>query len=121
MFGKEFTGLNMIIHCLSPGIILLAVSMVICSYFSGTGKVYINTTSSLIGLLFTIPLALWIIPKYGISGAAVVCSISYGASAIWTIYQFKKRAKLKLNDFFLTSGDVKKMVKITYNLLHGTN
>lgn len=118
LFGKDFTGLNLVILILSPGIILLSLNMIICSYFSGTGRVHINTIGSVIGLCFTIPLALWLIPGFGIPGAAMVCSVSYCVTTLWGIIQFAKYTRLKLINFLLSFQDIKKITKIVVHLLN---
>ncbi len=82
VFGDEFASLQVLIRILSPGILFFAGALILLNYFSGIGKQYVNSAASISGLMITLLLAFILIPKYGMQGAAVVASISYGITAL---------------------------------------
>ena len=106
VFGKAFTDIKPVILYLSPGILFLALSTIFTHYFSGLGKNHINTIASSIGLVFTIVFCLWLIPIYGIAGAAAATSFSYFSSLLYLSYQFVYRQKVSLSAFNFTRKDL---------------
>lgn len=59
----------------------------------GRGKPQIGTYAALISLAVNIPLNLWLIPRWGISGAAFASSIAYIVATLVVITAFCKIAK----------------------------
>ena len=60
----------------------MAFSNVLDNYFSAIRHLNVQILKSLVVLIFTFVLSLWLIPKYGIDGACVVNAASYVISAI---------------------------------------
>jgi O-antigen/teichoic acid export membrane protein len=110
VFGKDFTGIPWIIFSLGFGIISLSVNMMFSAFFSGTGKIYLNTYGSLIGLTITLCTAFILIPKYGIIGAAIVNSISYCSTTIYSIVVFKNTTGTKLHEFLINYYDFNRLM-----------
>ena len=52
------------------------------------GRPITNSYGSIVGLIFNIPLLLYLIPKYGIYGAAVATTLSYLVISIYLIWAF---------------------------------
>ncbi|HYM09356.1 MAG TPA: oligosaccharide flippase family protein, partial [Bryobacterales bacterium] len=67
---------------LLPGICGMAASSIQSAYLSGVGMVHINAAVAAAGLALNVALNLLLIPRYGISGAAVASSLTYWAQAI---------------------------------------
>ncbi|MEI6695282.1 MAG: polysaccharide biosynthesis C-terminal domain-containing protein [Bacteroidota bacterium] len=107
IFGKEFVNINRIMLCLAPGVIVYSFSLLIGHYFSGTGKIYINTISSSFGLIITLLLSFWAIPQWGFYGAAIVTSISYIITSTVVVYFFRKESGYGIKDLFPQWIDVK--------------
>lgn len=82
IFGADFVGLKKVILILSPGTLAIAVSNVFGNYFSAIGKLDVLIYKSAIGLFFTVVLALLLIPKFNIIGAATVNTVSYIVSSL---------------------------------------
>lgn len=81
IFGPEFGGVKTVVLWMSPGILAIAFSNVLGNYFSAIRNLNILIVKSAAGLLFTLGLSLWLIPKFQITGACVVNSISYFVSS----------------------------------------
>ncbi|MFZ4414332.1 MAG: polysaccharide biosynthesis C-terminal domain-containing protein [Bacteroidales bacterium] len=107
IFGKEFVNINRIMLCLAPGVIVYSFSLLIGHYFSGTGKIYINTIASSFGLLVTFLLSFWAIPQWGFYGAAIVTTISYIITSAVVVHYFSKESGYGIKDLLPHGKDVK--------------
>jgi O-antigen/teichoic acid export membrane protein len=107
IFGKDFANVNLIMNCLAPGVIFYNFALLIGHYFSGTGKYYINTTASAIGLIITLLLSFYTIPIWGFYGAGVVTSISYITISATVLFFFQKESKISFMLMIPTFQDIK--------------
>ncbi len=107
IFGKEFVNINRIMLCLAPGVIVYSFSLLIGHYFSGTGKIYINTIASTFGLIVTLLLSFWAIPQWGFYGAAIVTSISYIITSFVVVFYFRKYSGFGIKELMPQWKDVK--------------
>ncbi len=98
IFGKEFLNTKMIISLMSIGIISVAVYSMLCHFFSGIGKHYLNTIGTAIGLVLTIVLGIVLIPRYGLKGAALTASLSYLSSLIFAMISFMKLTNTRFRE-----------------------
>lgn len=88
VFGEDFANVGQIVLWLSPGILFIAFSNVIGNFLSATRQLNILILKSAVGLLFTIVLAVILIPKMQIVGACIVNSCSYAVSSLILIAYF---------------------------------
>jgi O-antigen/teichoic acid export membrane protein len=117
VFGKDFSGIPWIIFSLSFGIIALSVNMMFSAFFSGTGKIHLNTIGSLIGLITTLGIAFILIPKYGIIGAAIANSISYCSITIYSFVVFKIETSTRFTEFIVNRKDFSKLIRSMKTLI----
>jgi len=110
VFGNEFGAVRMAIISLSPGVLFFSISFVLSSYFSGTGKHYINTISSISGLVAIILSSLLLIPKYGILGAGFSASFSYLITTLIKGIYFVKQTDFKIKQLLPHKDDVKDFI-----------
>lgn len=106
VFGPEFGHMRGVIASLTAGIVLFSASIVISPYFSGTGRPHINTIGSAIGLVFTVLLGLILIPAYGITGAGITASVSYGITTIWQVGSFLRKERFGLRDLLIRKSEI---------------
>lgn len=90
VFGKDFSSIKPLLFLLMPGILAIAVSNVYGHYFAATNQMKILIVKSSIGLVFTVALSFILIPRYGLTGASVVTSISYLSSSVYLFVAFKR-------------------------------
>lgn len=112
VFGDEFANIRIAILSLSPGILFFSVSFIISSYFSGIGKHYINSISSIVGLIAIILSSLYLIPKYGIIGAGISASFSYFATTLIKLIGFCRIGKVSINQMIPTKRDLSELKEI---------
>lgn len=98
LFGEEFTAINHIIRTLSPGILFFGVYLILCYYFSSTGRPYINAIANIGGLAVTLVAGFLLIPSLESNGAGITASLSYGVMAlIVLVYYIREGKKVKRN------------------------
>ena len=117
VFGKDFSGIPWIIFSLSFGIISLSANMMFSAFFSGNGKIHLNTIGSFIGLVATLCFAFILIPKYGIIGAAISNSISYCSTTIYSLVVFILSTKTKLREFIINRNDFSRFLNSIKGLI----
>lgn len=99
VFGAEFGHVNRVVLILSPGILAMAFSNVLDNYFSAIRHLNVQIFKSVVVLVFTLALSLWLIPRYGIDGACVVNAASYVVSAaILVIYFLSKKSVVDIHE-----------------------
>lgn len=106
IFQSDFTSITMVILSLSPGIIAVALSLILSHYFSGTGQPRFNTISSGIGLILTLILGFTLIPTWGLIGAGITASASYFCSMLYQIIIFKNKTSMKWKSFLPNKQDL---------------
>lgn len=116
IFGNEFGDIRITIISLSPGVLFFSISFIISSYFSGTGKHYINSISSAVGLIIIVILAFILIPDYGIVGAGIAASASYFTTTVIKIFYFIRITGMKTLQLFAVKNDWYNLLKLIRSL-----
>ncbi|MBO4232662.1 MAG: polysaccharide biosynthesis C-terminal domain-containing protein, partial [Bacteroidales bacterium] len=99
VFGPEFGEVKRVVLLLAPGILAIAFSNVLGNYFSAIRKLNILIIKSLIGLIFTLVLALWLIPRWQIDGACIVNAASYLiSSVVLFLYYLSKKSVVDIHE-----------------------
>jgi len=118
VFGEEFHHVQQIIFYLSPGILSIAASMIFSHYFSGTGRPFINTIASAIGLTGIAIGGFVIIPEFGLAGAALATSAAYFCSLVFQWIMFFRLASPHIMDFVPSKKDIKTLQSIYHQLIN---
>jgi O-antigen/teichoic acid export membrane protein len=105
IFGSDFGEMTIAIKTLAPGILLYTVSKVITHFFSGTGRYHYNLICTFAGLLVTLLVGFYWIPKDPLVGAGYTASISYLCTTILFMYFFIKLEKISLKQFLPSMQD----------------
>lgn len=90
LFGSVFLPSVMPLMILLPGIIALGGCKILTADLAGRGKPQFGTYAAFVSLVVNIPLNLWLIPKWGISGAAFASSIAYITATLIVMAAFVK-------------------------------
>jgi O-antigen/teichoic acid export membrane protein len=101
IFGSAFLPSVMPLLILLPGIIAFGIGGVIAADLSGRGRPEFAIYSSLACLVTNIFLNIILIPKWGISGAALASSIAYWVDTLIIIFVFLKISRRPLHEFLL--------------------
>jgi O-antigen/teichoic acid export membrane protein len=101
LLTAEFAGIRKVILGLSGGIVAYGSNRILSHFFIGSGRIRFSAYCSLWGLLTLLVAGFFIIPRYGVLGAAVTSSISYLCMLIFSISVFCKIANASLCELFL--------------------
>lgn len=105
-FGTAFLPSVMPLLILLPGIIALGGAKTLTADLAGRGKPQFGTYASFISLAVNIPLNLWLIPKWGISGAAFASTVAYILATLIIIIAFVKISNSSWKDIiFIKKSD----------------
>lgn len=105
LFSQDFYGIKNIILALALGIISMAGTGVLSSYFSGTGLIYHNTISAFVGLFILFVAGYFFIPIYGLIGAGMSCSASYFFSFLYLLFVFSIKNNIPFSRFLPSKTD----------------
>lgn len=105
---EDFKGVGRIIQGLSVGIIALGSNSVLSHYFIGTGKVKYSTFCSCIGLLVLLITGFFLIPAYGVYGAAISTSIAFLMMLVFSLTAFVRLTNTSLSELLPTKTDFKR-------------
>lgn len=101
LFGKAFIPSVLPLIFLLPGVIALSISKILTADMAGRGMPQFGTYGSLASLAVNFVLNLYLIPRWGIQGAAVASSISYVIAAFIVVVAFVKISGQSLMDILL--------------------
>lgn len=104
--GKEFTTIKLSIFSLFIGVLSVSFSIMYSHYFSGIGKMRISTMSALVGLAVAMIAGYFLIPKYGLVAAGIVCSISYLVNSVFLVVAFLRTTGYSSALLLLTKDDL---------------
>ena len=90
LFGDAFLPSVIPLLILLPGIIALGGAKTLTADLAGRGKPQFGAYAAFVSLAVNIPLNLWLIPKWGIAGAAFASSVAYIIATIVVIIAFVK-------------------------------
>ena len=93
LFGEAYAEVSSMIALLLGGIAPFGVIMIVSAYFSGTGRVWINFVSAIIGFFVGVIFDVLWIPDYGIWGAASASIASYWSTALFVLLVFFSEKK----------------------------
>lgn len=88
LFGKPYTNSVEPFIYLLPGIFLFSINILLAAYYAGKKELFVNFVGSTMCFLIVLILDLWLIPLYGIKGAAIASSVAYSCSGLYFIWRF---------------------------------
>jgi O-antigen/teichoic acid export membrane protein len=111
LYGPEYLPAVKPFILLLPGIISLGVCRIFSSYISARGKPGLITIANILSFIVNLPLIFYLIPKWGIAGAAVASTLAYIVTTIVVSILFLKMTKGSFsNSFIITPDDIRNYV-----------
>jgi O-antigen/teichoic acid export membrane protein len=86
---------------LLPGVVAICITRVITSDLNGRGKPLVATYIAAATAVLGVVLYFWLIPKYGMEGAALASSIIYGFSAVLSLVFFMAQTRVGLSQLLI--------------------
>ena len=106
VFGHEFGEVKTVMFWLAPGVASFGLTIIYGHYFSGIGKIYLNTLASAVGLVITLILGFSLIPTYGLLGAGICSSGSYLGSSVFLTWAFIRETKAGTKELLPSKADL---------------
>lgn len=103
-FGPAFASAAGALLWLLPGISIFSVSNILASYLAGVGLVEKNIYSSIVSLIVTVVLDIYLIPKIGINGASISTSLSYIVFTLMTMWFYIRHTQARWQDIIILKG-----------------
>ena len=114
-FGESYSQSVIPFLYLIPGVVIFSMSKVLANDFIGRGYPEINTYIAFITALCNLGLNFWLIPKYGIKGAAIATTSSYLLDAIMKSCYFSFKNNISFSEFYLIKLSDLKLYKNQIN------
>lgn len=111
LYGNDYLAAINVIRYLLPGILIMVIFKILNADLAGRGYPLFALSAYSIPLVVNIVLNIYLIPKYGIDGAAIASSISYSIGGITFALIYSKKEQVKLKDLLIVNmSDFNKMV-----------
>jgi O-antigen/teichoic acid export membrane protein len=105
IYGIEFSFATKLFFILLIGIVPFSLKIIIASYYSGINKTKLDMMGSLIGFIFCLIADIFLIPRYGSTGASVATVIAYSSNTFFMITSFKLITNSSLSSFLVIKRD----------------
>ena len=116
LYGKEYVGAVGALRVLVIEVVLSGATFVLAQAFMALGRPGIVTILQGIGLSLSIPMMLWLIPRYGIYGAAVSLFASTVARLLFIYIGFRAFLKIRPPRLLPDVHDVKLLLHTALSL-----
>ena len=100
LFTREFAGIRNVIAGLSVGIVAFGGNRILSHYFIGTGRVRTSAACSCIGLALLCASAAVMVPRWGVTGAAVASSVAYVGMLTFSVVVFLRTTGTKAGELW---------------------
>jgi len=111
LLTPDFAGIRKVIIGLSCGIVALGSNRILSHYFIGSGAIKYSAFCSFIGLTLLLVAGIFLIPRYGVLGAAVTSSIAYTGMLSFSIIVFMKQTNTSIAELLPCKDDSEELLK----------
>jgi len=109
LFKNAYNDSVLPLYYLLPGIVIFASGAVLAGDFIGRGRPAWNTQASFLTLAVNLLAALILVPKMGITGAAISSTIAYIVGSMFMMYKFSTVSQLPVIELFkFTPADLRR-------------
>jgi O-antigen/teichoic acid export membrane protein len=111
IYGREFTDASTAFVLLLPGLFAFCIEIVLINFLAGEGSPPIVYRAPFVGLAVNVLANIWVIPRWGIDGAAVTSSVGYSIVLALVLRHYLRATHSRLSDVaFATTEDVRALV-----------
>lgn len=112
LYGARFTGAVRPMLLMLPGIVMIALYLILTRNFTSRNRQEVNIVAALVALVVNVGANWVLIPRYGIEGAAVSTAISYSAAALILLVVFVRESGHSVVDTILVGrADVDRLLR----------
>jgi O-antigen/teichoic acid export membrane protein len=106
LYGKAFHGAAEAMRILLPGIAALSCSSILSTFFNyQMGRPMFLVYTSLMNAVVETTLCVFLVPRLGLDGAALGCTLTYLNAAVVTTWYFCKHSGLSPLDVWIPTAD----------------
>ena len=105
LYSQAFAPAGAPLPWLAVGILAMAIFVIITRDFTARSKQVVNTVSGIVALIINVVLNLYLIPIYGIVGAAFATAVAYTAACIILLRFFCTEAGLRWTDVLVPNRE----------------
>jgi len=107
LFGLEFSSSYASLLILLPGLIALSTVFGFTNYYSSIGRPSVNAIAFSLSALANLGLNVWLVPAYGVAGAAASSTFVYVITMIGYVIHFNSIEKVSLKNIcIITKQDI---------------
>ncbi|MCB0368540.1 MAG: polysaccharide biosynthesis C-terminal domain-containing protein, partial [Bdellovibrionales bacterium] len=110
IYGSAFTDAAWVVALYAPGLVFQVAARLSIKFYAGRGKPLKNSLVYLAGIIISLPFYFWLVPKYGIYGAAISSSIAYLSAFCFSFYQINKEFRVPLKAILLFRKEDKQYI-----------
>lgn len=99
--GRKYVGAAGALQLLLPGTLLMVTTKTLTKYFGGTGKPLKSSVPQVVGAVLSAVLYIVLIPRLGVTGAAIASSLGYAATAAVCLFIYTTDLKRGLAELFI--------------------
>jgi len=92
LFGERYAGAILPMRLMLPGIVMISLYMILTRNFTSRNRQEINIAAAATALGINVGLNWVLIPRWGISGAAISTAVSYSAAALILLVAFARES-----------------------------
>ena len=100
IFNNAYDDSVVPLYYLLPGIVIFAAGAVLAGDFIGRGRPTWNTQASFFTLAVNLLVAVILVPKMGITGAAIASTIAYIMGSLFMMHRFSTVSQIPIVDLF---------------------
>lgn len=113
VFGSAYLPAVPALLWLLPGVVLLSIPKILSQDLAGRGRPELGATSAFFALVVSLPLNWFLIPLWGLEGAAFASTVGYAAAAIVVVVAFCRLSGISWRETLLIKpGDFRLYVQI---------
>lgn len=111
VFGEAFSEAGLLLVLLLPGVAAVSISEVPSSYLFSREVIYWRTSATMVVL--NAAMNIFAIPRWGVVGAAVTSSVTYGIYAAVIIFLMKRESGLRYSDLLVPrNSDIRSAFRV---------
>lgn len=110
LLSPRFLPIVMPVWFLLPGMLLRCCSKTLGVYFNGIGRPEINSIAIISAVATNVVMMLWLLPKFGITGAAIAATCGYVIDAAVLVTFYRVALKHQLGLLIPRVGDIKSLI-----------
>jgi O-antigen/teichoic acid export membrane protein len=112
LFGERFRGAIAPMLVLLPGIVMMSLYLILSRNFTSRNRQQVNIVAAGLALGINVGSNLWLVPHWGIVGAALSSCLSYGVAALVLLVAFVRESGVSLGSvLWLRPAEVLSMLQ----------